>query len=105
MSRGTKGSGDEGVSGGAGGKRRSGRSERVDERLFREAVRRAVSQPRLAFYSPVASCALNYWKSAVPRFSISEFLAKVAEREIARAWPRLYERAERELKKRSGRRR
>jgi hypothetical protein len=101
MTRSNKG-GAEGVSEGGGGKRRSGRAEKVDEKLFKEAVRRALSQPRLAFYSPVASCVLNYWKSAVPRFSISEFLARVVEREIAKAWPRLYERAERELRKKSG---
>ena len=82
----------------AGGRRRSGRLEKVDERLFREAVERAMDQPRLAFYSPVASCILNYWKSAVPRFSISEFLAKVVERELARAWPKLYQRAIKSLK-------
>jgi len=104
MPQGTKG-GNVDVNERVGGRMRSGRVERVDEKLFREAVRRALSQPRLAFYSPVASCVLNYWKSAVPRFSISEFLAKVVEREIARAWPRLYERAERELRKKSGGRR
>jgi hypothetical protein len=85
------------------GRRRSGRSERVDEKLFKEAVRRALDQPRLAFYSPVASCILNYWKSAVPRFSISEFLAKVVERELAKAWPKLYQRAIRDLRSKAGR--
>ncbi len=104
MPRSTKG-GDADISERAGGRGRSGKVERVDEKLFKEAVRRALSQPRLAFYSPVASCVLNYWKSAVPRFSISEFLAKVVEREIARAWPRLYEKAERELRKKSSGRR
>jgi len=89
----------------AGGRRRSGRLEKVDERLFREAVERAMDQPRLAFYSPVASCVLNYWKSAVPRFSISEFLARVVEREIAKAWPKLYERSRRALEKKAIRRR
>lgn len=74
------------------------RVEKVDEKLFREAVRRAMNQPRLAFYSPVASCILNYWKSAVPRFSMSEFLARIVERELARAWPKLYRRAIRSLK-------
>jgi len=104
MTRSSKG-GDEGVSEGGGGKRRLGRAEKVDEKLFKEAVRRALSQPRLAFYSPVASCVLNYWKSAVPRFSISEFLAKIVEREISKAWPKLYKRTLRELKKKTGSRR
>ena len=104
MPRSTKG-GDADISERAGGRGRSGKVERVDEKLFREAVRRALSQPRLAFYSPVASCVLNYWKSAVPRFSISEFLAKIIEREISKAWPKLYERALKELKKKTGGRR
>ena len=82
---------------------RSRRGEKIDEKLFREAFKRAVRQPRLAFYSPVASCILNYWKSAIPRFSISEFLAKLVERELARAWPKLYERTVKRLKSSSGR--
>lgn len=82
------------------GKRRGRAGKReVDERLFKEAVKRAAAQPRLAFYSPIASCVLNYWKSAVPRFSISEFLARVVEREIARAWPQLHEKAVKELRR------
>jgi len=102
MSRSTK-RGNADVNERVGGRGRSGRSERVDEKLFKEAVRRALDQPRLAFYSPVASCVLNYWKSAVPRFSISEFLAKVVERELAKAWPKLYLRAVRELKSKASR--
>ena len=90
------------------GKRKSGsrgsgrRNKRVDEKLFREAVKAAVKQPRLAFYSPVASCILNYWKSAVPRFSISEFLARVVEKELAKAWPQLYKKSVKELEKKLG---
>lgn len=89
--------------GARGGRKRRGRSsglKKVDEKLFREAVKRAVAQPRLAFYSPVASCVLNYWKSAVPRFSISDFLARIVEREVAKAWPKLYEKARKEVGKR-----
>ena len=69
----------------------------VDKALLKEAVKMAAKQPRLAFYSPVASCVLNYWKSVVPRFSISEFLASIVERELAKAWPQLYQRASKEL--------
>jgi len=82
--------------------RRGEKGEKIDERLFREAFESAIRQPRLALYSPVASCVLNYWKSAIPRFSISEFLAKLVEREIAKAWPKLYERAVKKLKSSSG---
>lgn len=72
--------------------------ERVDEKLLKQAVKAAQRQPRLAFYSPVAACILNYWKSAVPRFSMSEFLANVVERELAKRWPKLYKIAETKLK-------
>ncbi|MCD6235840.1 MAG: hypothetical protein J7J94_02445 [Thaumarchaeota archaeon] len=81
-------------------KRQKAKNKSVDEKLFREAVKTAVKQPRLAFYSPVASCVLNYWKSVVPRFSISEFLAEVVERELAKAWPQLYKKSLKEVEKR-----
>lgn len=86
------------------------RREKVDEKLLREAVNVALRQPRLAFYSPVASAVLNYWKSAVPRFSMSELLAAIVERELAKRWPQLYKKAGKMLesksaqKKRRGRR-
>ena len=72
--------------------------EKIDEKLLKQAVRAAQRQPRLAFYSPVAACILNYWKSAVPRFSMSEFLAGVVERELAKRWPKLYRMAEARVK-------
>jgi len=74
--------------------------EKIDEMLLRRAVKAAQRQPRLAFYSPVAACILNYWKSAVPRFSMSEFLAGVVEKELAKRWPRLYKMAEARMKTR-----
>jgi len=83
-------------------RRSSGRNKRIDENLFKEAVKAAMKQPRLAFYSPISSCILNYWKSAIPRFSISEFLARIVERELARAWPQLYKRSVKELGRRAG---
>jgi len=72
--------------------------EKIDEKLLRQAVKAAQRQPRLAFYSPVAACILNYWKSAVPRFSMSEFLAAVVEKELAKRWPKLYKMAEARVK-------
>ena len=72
--------------------------EKIDEKLLKQAVKAAQRQPRLAFYSPVAACILNYWKSAVPRFSMSEFLAGVVERELAKRWPKLYRMAEARVK-------
>ena len=72
--------------------------EKIDEKLLKQAVKAAQRQPRLAFYSPVAACILNYWKSAVPRFSMSEFLAAVVEKELAKRWPKLYRMAEARVK-------
>jgi len=80
--------------------KRRGNLKGIDEKFFREAVKMAEKQPRLAFYSPVASCILNYWKNVVPRFSISEFLAQIVERELAKAWPQLYDKALKNLKRR-----
>jgi len=78
-------------------------SKRVDERFWRLAVESARRQPRLAFYSPIASAVLNYWKNIIPRFSISDLLAKIIEREIASRWPQLYVRARKSLGVKRGR--
>ena len=75
--------------------------EKIDEKLLKQAVKVAQRQPRLALYSPVAACILNYWKSAVPRFSMSEFLAAVVEKELAKRWPKLYRMAEARVKTKS----
>lgn len=82
----------------ASGKRdKSVDARRVDEKFWRLAVESAKRQPRLAFYSPVASAVLNYWKNVIPRFSISDLLAKIVEKEIASKWPQLYIRARKSL--------
>lgn len=71
----------------------SKKKEKIDDKLLKEAIATAKRQPRLAFYSPVASAVLNYWKSSIPRFSISELLAAIVEKELARRWPQLHKRA------------
>jgi len=73
---------------------------KLDEKKLREAVERAARQPRLAFYSPLAACILNYWKSVVPRYSISDELAKIVEAELRSRWPNLAARADKMLKQR-----
>lgn len=78
-------------------KNASAAAKRIDEKFWRLAVESARRQPRLAFYSPVASAVLNYWKNVIPRFSISDLLAKMVEKEIATRWPQLYIRAKKSL--------
>jgi hypothetical protein len=77
-------------------------SKRVDERFWRLAIESARRQPRLAFYSPIASAVLNYWKNIIPRFSMSDLLAKIIEKEIASRWPQLYDRARKSLSVKKG---
>lgn len=85
-------------------KKKSKDVERVDEKFWRMAIENARRQPRLALYSPIASAVLNYWKNVIPRFSISDLLAKMVEREIASRWPQLYIKAKKSLGVRKGRR-
>lgn len=91
------------------GKRRSAKRDKlavarkVDEKFWRLAIESAKKQPRLAFYSPVASVILNYWKNIIPRFSISDLLAKIVEKEVASKWPHLYIRAKKSLGVKRGR--
>jgi len=73
------------------------RSEQIDEKNLRLAVRIAKKQPRLAFYSPLASAVLNYRKSLIPRYSISDELSKIVEAELKRRYPKLTEKVRRLL--------
>lgn len=77
-------------------KRRGGR-EKLDEKVLRASLKRALEQPRLAFYSPLAACVLNYMKNTVPRYSISDELAGIVEGVLREKWPVLTMRAERML--------
>lgn len=72
-----------------------GKSDRINEQTLKAAAEISKRQPRLAFYSPVASVILNYWKNLVPRYSISEELAKIVEKELELRWPNLSKRARR----------
>ncbi|MEM1946206.1 MAG: hypothetical protein QW614_00250 [Candidatus Caldarchaeum sp.] len=64
-------------------------NEQLDEKKLREAVKQAVRQPRLAFYSPVAAAILNYRKSVIPRYSISDEIAKIVESALRQKYPKL----------------
>lgn len=71
--------------------------EEVDERKLREAVKQALRQPRLAFYSPTAAAILNYRKSVIPRYSMSDELAKIVESALRLKYPKLTAKAKRAL--------
>lgn len=78
---------------------RAPKRQAIDERALREAVKAAVEQPRLAFYSPLASAVLNYWKNTRPRYSISSELSKIVEEEVKKRWPQLANKASSLLKR------
>ncbi|MEM4280923.1 MAG: hypothetical protein QW470_00905 [Candidatus Caldarchaeum sp.] len=63
--------------------------EEIDEKKLREAVKQALRQPRLAFYSPLAAAILNYRKSVIPRYSISDELAKIVESALRQKYSKL----------------
>jgi hypothetical protein len=81
-------------------KKEKGNKEKFDEKILRESVKRALSQPRLAFYSPLAACILNYRKNTIPRYSISDELAGIVEDALRSKWPHLSSRAEKLLDRR-----
>ncbi|MEM2095124.1 MAG: hypothetical protein QXX19_01190 [Candidatus Caldarchaeum sp.] len=75
------------------------RQEPVDEKILKAAVKQALKQPRLAFYSPLASGILNYRKSVIPRYSISDELATIVESALNEKYPALTAKAKRMLTK------
>ncbi|MEM4298070.1 MAG: hypothetical protein QW815_06870, partial [Nitrososphaerota archaeon] len=66
----------------------------------RASLKRALEQPRLAFYSPLAACVLNYMKNTIPRYSISDELAGIVEPALKDRWPALTLKAERMIGRR-----
>ncbi|GBC69816.1 hypothetical protein HRbin01_01520 [archaeon HR01] len=81
------------------------KKEKIDEKVLRDAVKRALEQPRLAFYSPLAASVLNYRKNVIPRYSISDELANIVEAAIREKWPGLATRAGKMLGRGGGMRR
>jgi hypothetical protein len=73
------------------------KKEKIEERVLKDAVKRALAQPRLAFYSPLAASVLNYRKNVIPRYSISDELANIVEAAIREKWPELAAKARRML--------
>ncbi|MCS7129444.1 MAG: hypothetical protein NZ919_02245 [Candidatus Caldarchaeum sp.] len=65
------------------------KTEQIDEKILRNAVKQALKQPRLAFYSPLATGILNYRKSVIPRYSISDELATIVEAALKEKYPSL----------------
>ena len=82
-----------------------GGKTQIDRKAVLVSVSQAVSQPRLAFYSPVAAAVLNYLKNTQPRFSISSELAKLVEAELAKRYPFLFSHVKRALEAKGVRRR
>lgn len=82
-----------------------GERAQIDRKAVLVSVSQAVSQPRLAFYSPVAAAVLNYLKNTRPRFSISSELARLVESELAKRYPLLVSHVKRALEAKGVRRR
>lgn len=77
-----------------------GKSDRINESILKAAAEISRRQPRLAFYSPMASVILNYWKNLIPRYSMSEELSKIVENELELRWPNLSKKAKRLIRRR-----
>ncbi|MEM2080475.1 MAG: hypothetical protein QW104_07315 [Nitrososphaerota archaeon] len=76
------------------------KQEKLNKKFLAEAVKLAMKQPRLTFYSPLSAAVFNYRKSLLPRYSISDEIAKIIEAEVRRRWPELSKIVERLLKRR-----
>lgn len=75
------------------------KQEKLNKKSLAEAIKLAIKQPRLTFYSPLSAAVFNYRKSLLPRYSISDEIAKIVEAEVRRRWPELSKFAEQLLKR------
>ncbi len=71
----------------------------VNDKILRQAVEQALKQPRIAFYSPLAAGILNYRKSVIPRYSISDEIAKIVESALRKKYPELTQKTKNILRK------
>ncbi len=74
------------------------KQEKINKKFLTEAIKLAVKQPRLTFYSPLSAAIFNYRKSLLPRYSISDEIAKIIEAEVRKKWPELSKTVEKILK-------
>ncbi len=75
----------------------AGRS--IDKEILKNAIKIAKSNPRIAFYSPLSSAVFNYIKSVTPRYSISNEIAKIVEKELSKKYPKLINETKKLLRK------
>ncbi|MCS7136320.1 MAG: hypothetical protein RMJ14_03390 [Nitrososphaerota archaeon] len=75
------------------------KQEKLNKKFLAEAIKLAMKQPRLTFYSPLSAAIFNYKKSLLPRYSISDEIAKIIEAEIRKRWPELSKNVEKLLKR------
>lgn len=71
----------------------------IDKDILKNVVKIAKSNPRIAFYSPISSAVFNYIKSVTPRYSISNEIAKIVEKELSRKYPKLVNEVKKLLRK------
>ncbi|MEM0349709.1 MAG: hypothetical protein QXD24_05980 [Candidatus Caldarchaeum sp.] len=74
------------------------KQDQINNNQLRKSVEQAMRQPRLAFYSPLSAAVMNYWKNAVPRYSISDELAKIVESALVKKYPELTKRVMKMMK-------
>jgi hypothetical protein len=71
----------------------------INKDILKNVVKIAKSNPRIAFYSPISSAVFNYIKSITPRYSISNEIAKIVEKELSKKYPKLVNEVKKLLKK------
>jgi hypothetical protein len=71
----------------------------IEKEILKNAIKIAKSNPRIAFYSPLSSAVFNYIKSITPRYSISNEIAKIVEKELSRKYPKLTNEVKKLLRK------
>jgi hypothetical protein len=71
----------------------------INKDILKNVVKIAKSNPRIAFYSPISSAVFNYIKSVTPRYSISNEIAKIVEKELSKKYPKLVNEVKKLLKK------
>jgi hypothetical protein len=69
----------------------------LDIKALEEAIKEAVTKPKLGVYSPLAAAMLRYKAITTPRYSMGSEMKMIIEQALKETYPELYEEVQKRM--------
>jgi hypothetical protein len=73
------------------------RVDSLDIKALEEAVKEAITKPKLGVYSPLAAAMLRYKAITTPRYSMGSEMKEIIEHALKETYPELYEEVQKRM--------